>query len=189
MDNIWQPGISTCALRPCGDWQDTAFKPSVHIPMIKKAGFETIELCCYMGDLGTRDFDWKNVENVDELAKIALDYGISVSSVHTPELRLCIQDKAGSEKVDILKRFIKISMELNSKLMVIHYFPDKDNDSKTDQHLSIGKGVTDWSRFAKSLIETGYEGSLILESDERPPVNELYSFLENSRKSLDGFQY
>jgi len=269
-DEVCQPGISTCAFRPSGDWQDAAFRPAEHIPLIKKAGFETIELCCYMGDLGTLDFDWKNVTKVDELAKIALDYGISISSVHTPELRLCIQDKAGSEKVDLLKRFIEISMKLNSRLMVTHYFPNKDddydkripeilleldvlvhdkallvgletlqqseansklvslfkhlnpssfgsvidtghsniagdlygmacafgkslkslhlhdNDSKADQHLSIGKGVVDWNKFANNLIDAGYEGPLMLESDERP--TNLYSFLENSRKSLDVFR-
>ena len=60
-----------------------------------------------------------------------------------------------------------------------------DNDSRKDQHLSIGKGVIGWHEFANSLIEAGYEGSLTLESDERP--SDLYSFLESSRKSLDVF--
>ncbi len=126
-DTVWQPGVSTGVFRPCDDWKEAAFHPSEHIPMLKKAGFKTIELCCYMGNMGTLDFDWKNSSKVDELAKVAVDHGISVSSVHTPELRLCSEDKADSEKLDVLKCFIEISMKLNSRLMVTHYFPDKDD--------------------------------------------------------------
>jgi arsenate reductase (thioredoxin) len=269
-DNIWQPGISTCAFHPPDDnWTDAAFLPPKHLPMLKKAGFETIELCCYVGDYGELDFPWQSPDKVKELAEIALDCDISIKSVHVPELRLSGLGKADSKKVDILKRFIEICLKLNSRLMVVHYFPEKnedydqeipeilleldalvcdkplligletlqqrelnrklislfdhlnpssfgsvidtghcniagdlydishalgksikslhlhDNDSRKDQHLSIGKGVIDWHRFFNSLIDVGYEGPLMLESDERPSARELYSSLAKSRKSLD----
>ena len=128
-DKIWQPGISTCVFRPNGDWQKSVFIPTKHIPIIKQAGFETIELCCYFGE---RDFDWQDNAKINELIKIASDYDISINSIHTPDLHLCSQDRADGEKMDTLKRCAEVTMQLDAQLMVVHYSPDKTDDSQQD---------------------------------------------------------
>lgn len=125
----WETGISTCALRRDGVLPgEAAFKPELHVPMIKKARFDIIELCCYMGKDGQNDFQWKKPGAVKQLSQICLDSGICVDSVHTPELRLCGSDKPGGEKTEIIKAFIDICLELNSRILVLHYFPEKDSD-------------------------------------------------------------
>ena len=67
------PGISTCVVRP------NRFDPATHLPAIADAGFECIELNCY---LGSRDFAWDEPKQIEELRRVADDTGVRVYSVH-----------------------------------------------------------------------------------------------------------
>lgn len=123
----FRPGISTCLFRfedfnPGNQDNLYAFRPCEHVPVLKQAGFDSIELCCYIDC----DFPWKDDSAITELRNVAIDNDISIWAVHTPELQLNDETENLSQKLDILKRFVDISQELKSGVLVLHFFPDPE---------------------------------------------------------------
>jgi len=106
------PGISTCVVRP------SRFDPATHLPKIAAAGFECIELNCF---LGSDDFPWDRPAQVAELARIAGDMGVRVYSVHA-------EGGFGSYRgnrsellaVDMCKAYADLAAELGAIVVTCH---------------------------------------------------------------------
>jgi sugar phosphate isomerase/epimerase len=54
--------------------------------------------------------------------------------------------------------------KLPDKIVEIHV---SDNTGENDQHLGLGYGKIDWTRFAQTLKDIDYDKTLIIESVER----------------------
>lgn len=106
------PGISTCVVRP------SPFDPAAHLPAIAAAGFECIELNCF---LGSDDFPWDRPARVAELARIAEDTGVRVYSVHA-EGGFGSYRGNRSERlaVDMCKVYADLAAELGALVVTCH---------------------------------------------------------------------
>lgn len=132
-DLALRPALATSALRPHGFDHEAAdclpaFRPREHLPLVKKAGFDAAEVTCYAGALGELDFPWRAPGAVKELRQIAGDLGVAIASAHAPELRLSAKDPGKGEKLDVLRQFVDVCMELEARLLVTHFWPEADDD-------------------------------------------------------------
>lgn len=106
------PGLSTCVVRP------SRLDPALHLPAFAAAGFECIELNCF---LGSDDFGWDRPANVRELSRIAADTSVAVHSVHAEGgLGGYRGDRTELLAVDICRTFADLAAELGATLVPFH---------------------------------------------------------------------
>lgn len=106
------PGISTCVFRP------GSLDPAEHLPMLARAGFECIELCCYKAN----DFAWTDRSAVREVARVAADCGVTIAAVHPPDSGTLgtLDDAARRTQEDVLRRAIDLASELGAGTVSVH---------------------------------------------------------------------
>ncbi|MBT3345334.1 MAG: sugar phosphate isomerase/epimerase [Gemmatimonadetes bacterium] len=113
-------GLSTCIVRP------NKFDPATHLPAFAAAGFEWIELNCF---LGSDDFSWDRPAQVAELACIAADVGIGVYSVHAEGGIGGYRGRRSEQlAVDVLKCFADLAAELGARVVPFHAGLDATQD-------------------------------------------------------------
>jgi sugar phosphate isomerase/epimerase len=126
--------------------------------------------------------DWKqNIESTSALHKTAEEHGVKMALENVPEpypfIMKSVEDFTKFYKETDLNIDLVLDVghaHLNGQIeLFLRTFADKivhihasDNMSKTDQHLGIGYGKIDWQRFAKTLKETAYDKTVIIESIE-----------------------
>ncbi len=129
--------------------------------------------------------DWKqNIESIQELYKIAEEYGVNMALENLPakyyffmskpeefarffrETNLpigIVMDIGHANLEGHIESFFKL---LADKIVHIHA---SDNDGSDDQHLGIGYGKIDYNWFAETLKKIGYDKSVIIESITNVP--------------------
>lgn len=70
------------------------------------------------------------------------------------------------------------------RLQALHL---NDNDGRGDQHRMPGDGTVDWPSFMTELIQSGYEGPLMLEVHARE-TEDLPQALKHARAAVDGLK-
>lgn len=126
--------------------------------------------------------DWKqNIESIKELYKITEEYGVNVALENLPEkYGFLMKDTS-----DFSRFYREAGLEIGIVLDLGHAnlhgqifpfietFADKiihihasDNMGVTDQHLGIGYGNIDWTKFGEALKKIDYSQTLITESVE-----------------------
>jgi sugar phosphate isomerase/epimerase len=126
--------------------------------------------------------DWKqNTESINLLHKTAEEYGVKIGLENVPEqyyfVMKSVEDFAKFYNETSLNIDLVLDLghaNLNSQIeLFLRTFPDKighihasDNMGETDQHLGIGYGKINWQQLAKTLRETAYDKTVIIESVE-----------------------
>jgi sugar phosphate isomerase/epimerase len=126
--------------------------------------------------------DWKqNIESTRALHKTAAEHGVNIAIENVPEphpfVMKSVQDFAKFYKETNLNIGLVLDVghaNLNGQIeLFLRTFADKiahihasDNMGEMDQHLGIGYGKINWQQFAKTLKETAYDKTVIIESLE-----------------------
>ena len=102
-----------------GLWSAERFTASVHLPLIKKAGFDAIELNLYKG---LAHFDWNDKSSVKELKTVVDDLGMIVWSIHSPDLTSIADpdESIRQTQMGILKHCLDLADELGAKAIPSH---------------------------------------------------------------------
>ena len=112
VEEPYAPRISTCFVRPA------RFEPARHLPLVAAAGFQSIELNCFMG---VRDFAWRSASALRELTVVSKSEGVRIGSAHAPR---CpwegLTRDVANEYVETTKRFCDIAAELGARVVVVH---------------------------------------------------------------------
>jgi len=105
-------GISTYAFEPA------PFEPRRHLPLLRDAGFNCIELNCHFG---TRAFAWDDRAAVQELLQVAGDTGIEVLSIHAAcSAQPLHRSTQLPQTVATMRRFADLAAELGAGVVVVH---------------------------------------------------------------------
>jgi sugar phosphate isomerase/epimerase len=128
--------------------------------------------------------EWiQNNESIRALHKTAEDYGVNIAFENLPQKYGFIM-KSPEEFSKFYKETklndIGIVLDVGHANLEGHTedflrkLPDKiveihvsDNTGENDQHLGLGYGKIDWTRFAQTLKDIDYDKTLIIESVER----------------------
>lgn len=90
----------------------------MHLPLIAAAGFESIELNCF---LGSDDFPWDRPARVTELARIAADVGLRIHTVHAEGgIGGYRGQRSEQMAIDILRAFADLAAELGASVVPFH---------------------------------------------------------------------
>jgi sugar phosphate isomerase/epimerase len=135
---------------------------------------------------------------IRELVRQAEDLGITIAVENTrrpdyleavfsnctsPAIGLCYDSShdfiAGQSKGELLRRWGQL-------LKTVHL--SDSNQGVTDDHLMPGTGTIDWTVVGKYLVESGYEGTLMLEIDGAATVNTAGVFLHKAYQWLSHFR-
>ena len=124
-DIAWKPAISTLIVRP------EAFEPSTHLPMLVKAGFEVIELCCFFERAD--HFAWEDPSAIRELIKIADGSGVRIWSMHPPDRDYLSSQNPENRTImlDVVRRTVDMASELGASVVPIHTFLRVGTDDST----------------------------------------------------------
>ncbi|MGQ9523309.1 MAG: sugar phosphate isomerase/epimerase family protein [Armatimonadota bacterium] len=85
------------------------------------------------------------------------------------------------------KEILPLSVEkLGRRIFYLHV---SDNDGRTNEHLSLGKGTIDWEGVFTALKKHGYDGYVAVDIGNVPDIEKAYTdskaFLEELGKRLD----
>jgi sugar phosphate isomerase/epimerase len=125
--------------------------------------------------------DWKqNVKSIEELYKLAGEYGLRIAMENLPEKYNFLMKKpddfskfyaeTGLTDIGIVLDTGHANLE-NQIWSFIERLPDKlahvhvsDNHGIIDEHLGVGDGEIDWNQFASVLKASGFSGTVLTES-------------------------
>ena len=130
--------------------------------------------------------EWKqNIESIQELYKLAEEYGVNIALENLPAKYYFFMSKpeefarfyreTNNLPVGIVMDLGHANLEgqiepffklLTDKIVHIHA---SDNDGSDDQHLGIGQGKIDYNSFVETLEKIGYDKSVIIESITNVP--------------------
>ncbi|MGA2682961.1 MAG: sugar phosphate isomerase/epimerase family protein [Candidatus Bathyarchaeia archaeon] len=124
--------------------------------------------------------EWKqNAASVQELYKAAEEYGLNIALenlpgkywflMHKPEEFMRFYRETNLPigiALDLGHAHLEAQIEPFFNLLAdkIGHVHASDNDGSDDQHLGIGKGKIDYDWFKQTIIKTGYEKTIIIES-------------------------
>lgn len=153
----------------------------------------------------TDDFSWDRVwQNlvsvVSQCTKICADHRIKLAletrvgeAVSNTDAFLRLYDTINNDNLGIVfdtghmnaqKEILPLSIEkLKDRIFLIHA---SDNDSRTNQHLSLGEGTIDWRSVLQALRKHRFDGYIALDIGDCPRLDEAYL---NSKKFLENIDY
>jgi sugar phosphate isomerase/epimerase/protein-tyrosine-phosphatase len=110
------PGISTMGVIP--NFERPVFDPARHMPLLAAAGFESLELGCY---LGRAHFPWDQPDRIKELARIVADAGVRITSVHAEGNGIGVPDaRQRRQMLDVTRAFADVAAQLGASVVVVH---------------------------------------------------------------------
>jgi sugar phosphate isomerase/epimerase len=137
------------------------------------------------------DFSWDRhwrlmVDSIKRCDQIAQDHGLRMcleprvgESIANTDAMLRLMDWVGSDNFGAVldtghlnggKEVIPISAEkLNTKIFYVHA---SDNDSRTNEHLGLGKGNIDWEGLLRVLNKYSYDGYIAMDIGNIPNLDE-----------------
>ena len=125
------------------------------------------------------DVNLRNLREIEQFARaLKVEVGIENISAglailgHVKDFLRLYRDwpKAPQVAFDVGHAHIKREIDefisrLGSRIIHVHAH---DNHGDTDRHLSIGSGTVRWRKVLRSLLETGFEGQIVIESAKAP---------------------
>ncbi len=140
------------------------FEPAIHMPMFRDAGYDAIELNIFKG---LEHFNWREPAAIDELKQACDDTGVSVWSVHSPDVGQLGAPEAEKRQVQInaLVESFDLADEVGAQRVISHGLIMGDFIS--DKGGTVGRMVESVETLLPRVRES--EAQLAFENDNYRP--------------------